>query len=151
MADIELLRPKTKALCELLIKKCKEQGIEIAITQTYRSPELQDAYYAQGREDLVSVNKRRVKVNLPPIKESENKIVTKAKGNTSPHNFSLAFDFCPIKNGKLDWNDIVTFKKVGEIGESLNIEGYTLEWGGRFKSIVDFPHFQMKGWKNYAK
>jgi len=151
MADIELLRPKTKALCKLLIQKCKEQGIEIVITQTYRSLDLQDAYYAQGREDLVSVNKRRAKVNLPPIKESENKIVTKARAGTSPHNFGLAFDFCVVKNGKLDWNDIATFKKVGEIGKSLNVDGYSLEYGGDFKSIKDYPHFQMKGWKNYAK
>ena len=149
MADINLLRPKTKALCELLIKKCKEQGIDIIITQTYGSIELQNAYYSQGRESLASVNSKRKSVGLTPIKESENKIITKAVGGSSPHNYSLAFDICPVKNGVAQWNDIATFKKVGEISKLLNVEGYTLEWGGNFKNILDYPHFQMKGWKNY--
>ena len=33
--------------------------------------------------------------------------------------------------------------------KKLNFEGYTLEWGGDFKTIKDFPHIQLKNWKNY--
>ena len=150
MADIEKLRPKTRQLCKMLILECKKQGIEITVTQTERSMDLQDAYYSQGRDNLEIVNLKRKKVGLPHIKESENKIVTKAKAGTSPHNFSLAFDICPVVNGKLAWDRTDLFKKVGEIGESLEFEGYKLEWGGRFKSMVDLPHFQMKGWKSYV-
>ena len=150
MADIEKLRPKTKELCKMFIAECKKQGIDVIITQTERSIDLQNAYYAQGRQSLSVVNGKRKAVGLQPISEKENKsTVTNAIGGSSPHNFSLAFDFCPLTKGKADWNNMTLFKKCGEIGKSLSIGEYTLEWGGDFKSIKDYPHFQMKGWKNY--
>ena len=49
----------------------------------------------------------------------------------------MAFDICPLVNGKTSWNYIELFKKVGSIGESLG-----LEWGGNWKKFKDLPHFQ---------
>ena len=89
MADINLLRPKAKKLCELWIEECIKQGIDLVITQTFRSPELQEAYYSQGRESLEIVNLKRKKVGLDKITEKENKIVTNAAPWTSPHNFRM--------------------------------------------------------------
>lgn len=149
MADINLLRPKTKKLCELWIEECRKAGINLIISQTLRSMEIQDAYYAQGRENLESVNAKRKKAKLAPIKTIENKIVTNAKPGASPHNYGLAWDFVPIVNGKPDWNNLALFKKCGEIAKKLNFEGYTLEWGGDFKTIKDYPHIQLKNWKKY--
>ena len=148
-AKIEELRPKTKKLCELWIEQCRKQGINLVVTQTFRSPELQEAYYSQGRELLEIVNLKRKKVGLDKITEKENKIVTKAAPWTSPHNYGLAWDFAPIVNGKIDWNNLDLFRKCGEIAKKLNFEGYTLEWGGDFKTIKDLPHIQLKNWKNY--
>ena len=150
MADINLLRPKTKKLCELFIEACRKAGINLVITQTLRSMELQDAYYSQGRDSLDIVNSKRKKVNLPPITEKENKsIITKAKAGSSPHNYGLAFDFVPIVNGKAEWNDLTLFDRCGAIAKTLNVDGYTLEWGGDFPKFKDRPHIQMKNWKNY--
>ena len=149
MAHLDDLRPKTKKLCELWIEECRKNGINLVVTQTFRSPELQEAYYSQGRESLEIVNLKRKKVGLDKITEKENKIVTKAAPWTSPHNYGLAWDFAPIVNGKIDWNNLELFRKCGEIAKKLNFEGYTLEWGGDFKTIKDFPHIQLKNWKNY--
>ena len=149
MADINLLRPKTKKLCELWIEECRKAGINLNITQTLRSMELQEAYFSQGRLDLNTVNSLRKKVGLNGITAKENVIITKAKAGTSPHNYGLAWDFCPIVNGKLDWNNLELFKKCGEISKKINLDGYTLEWGGDFKTIKDMPHIQLKNWKNY--
>ena len=77
MAHLDDLRPKTKKLCEMWIEECRRQGINLVVTQTFRSPQLQEAYYSQGREQLSQVNARRKKVGLSEIKEHENKIVTK--------------------------------------------------------------------------
>jgi peptidoglycan LD-endopeptidase CwlK len=149
MAHLDDLRPKTKKLCELWIEQCRKQGINLVVTQTFRSPQLQEAYYSQGRETLESVNAKRKKVGLQVILETDNKIVTKAPAGSSPHNYGLAWDFAPIVNGKIDWNNLDLFKKCGEIAKKLNFEGYTLEWGGDFKTIKDLPHIQLKNWKNY--
>jgi len=59
MSNIELLRPKTKQLCKMLIEECKKQGIEIEVIETLRRIEVQNAYYAQGREPLEEVNRLR--------------------------------------------------------------------------------------------
>ena len=150
MADIEKLRPKTKELCKMFIAECKKQGIDVIITQTERSIDLQNAYYAQGRQSLSVVNGKRKAVGLQPISEKENKsTVTNAIGGSSPHNYGLAWDFVVLTNGKADWNNITLFKKCGEIAKSLSLDGYTLESGSDFKSFKDYPHVQMKGWKNY--
>lgn len=149
MADINLLRSKTKQLCLKFIEECKKQGILVSIVQTLRTMETQTAYYAQGRNNLEEVNRLRKIANLYLITEKENTKVTNAKAGLSPHNYGLAFDFAPIVNGKVDWNAISLFKKCGAIAKTLNVEGYVLEWGGDFKSLVDYPHLQMKNWKNY--
>ena len=58
----------------------------------------------------------------------------------SLHNYGVAFDICPIINGKAIWSDISLFNKVGKIGKELG-----LEWGGDWKGFVDKPHFQYLG------
>jgi len=118
MAKLELLKPKIKELAEKLVDECKKLGHQITITQTLRTIEEQDALYAQGRT-------------------KPGNIVTKAKGGYSLHNFGVAFDICPIINGKAAWNDNALFNKIGEIGMKIG-----LEWGGTWTSFPDLPHFQ---------
>jgi peptidoglycan L-alanyl-D-glutamate endopeptidase CwlK len=110
-----------KVKCQQFIEKCKEAGIDVIITSTYRDAESQDALYAQGR-------------TKPGSK------VTNARAWESYHNYRIAFDFCPIVNGKCQWSDIKTFTKCGEIGESLG-----LEWAGRWVSFKEMAHLQEAG------
>lgn len=107
-----------KQKAEELTKLCKQNGIDILITQTLRTKAEQDALYAQGRT-------------------APGKKVTNAKYPQSLHCWGIAFDFVPIVGGKAIWNQPALFLKVGELGESIG-----LEWGGRWKTIVDRPHFQ---------
>lgn len=116
--DINDLTPKTAELCRQFVAKCKDQHIDIIITSTYRDNESQNALYAQGR------TKSGAKV-------------TNAKGGQSFHNFRIAFDFCPIVDGKAQWTDIKTFTKCGEIAESLG-----LEWAGRWLRFKELAHCQ---------
>jgi len=108
-------------LASQFIEKCKAQGIDVIITSTYRDNESQNALYAQGRT-------------------APGAIVTNAKAGQSYHNYRLAFDFCPIVNGKAAWNDTATFQRCGEIGESIG-----LEWAGRWKSFKELAHLQATG------
>lgn len=118
MADISLLLPKVELMAKDFISKCKAQGIDIIITSTYRSSEEQDRLYAQGRT-------------------TSGNVVTNAKGGQSFHNWKVALDFCPVKNGVAQWNDKALFNKIGQIGESCGFE-----WGGRWTSFLDLPHLQ---------
>ena len=115
------LNPKVAALCSEFINRCKVEGIDIIITSTYRDSESQNALYAQGR--TVPGNK-----------------VTNAKGGQSFHNWKVAFDFCPIVNGKAMWNDLALFTKCGEIAEGIG-----LEWAGRWVKFKETAHCQYTG------
>jgi peptidoglycan L-alanyl-D-glutamate endopeptidase CwlK len=116
--DINELHPKVAEKCREFINRCKEQGIDVVITCTYRSEEEQNSLYAQGR-------------TMPGKK------ITNAKGKNSYHFWRVAFDFVPIVNGKAQWNDLKLFKQCGEIAESVG-----LEWAGRWKSFVEYAHCQ---------
>lgn len=115
------LNPKVAAMCSEFINSCKKQHIDILITSTYRDTESQNALYAQGRT-------------------APGKKVTNAKGGQSFHNWKVAFDFCPLVNGKPNWNDVALYTKCGEIAESVG-----LEWAGRWKSFKELAHCQYTG------
>lgn len=115
------LNPKVAALCSEFINSCKKQNIDIIITSTYRDADSQNALYAQGRT-------------------TPGKKVTNAKAGQSFHNWKVAFDFCPIVNGKAMWNDVALYTKCGEIAESIG-----LEWAGRWVKFPETAHCQYTG------
>lgn len=112
------LHPRVKALAEAFLAKCAEAGINIIITSTYRDIESQNALYAQGRT-------------------APGQIATNARGGQSFHNYRVAFDFCPLINGKAAWSDTTQFTKCGMVGESVG-----LEWAGRWTTFRELAHLQ---------
>lgn len=115
------LHPKVAAMCSEFINRCKAENIDVIITSTYRDAASQNELYAQGR-------------TKPGRK------VTNAKAGQSFHNWRCAFDFCPIVNGKCQWNDAALFIRCGEIAESVG-----LEWAGRWKKMKELAHCQYTG------
>ncbi len=112
------LHPFVEGLCYKFIGQCAKEGIDVIITSTYRDRDSQNALYAQGRT-------------------KPGAIVTNAKAGKSFHNYRVAFDFCPIVNGKCDWNNSATFTRCGEIAESIG-----LEWAGRWVKFKEMAHCQ---------
>jgi len=122
---LEDLHPMVHEKARLMIERCLKEGIDLLITSTYRDHASQDALYAQGR-------------TAPGRK------VTNARGGQSFHNWRVAFDVVPMRNGKPVWGttgeDGELWRKVGAIGK-----GCGLEWAGDWKRFPEFPHFQ---WTN---
>ena len=137
---IEHLNPDLAKKAALLIKKCKESGIEIIITCTARSESEQKALYAQGRQQLFIVNELRDDAGMSLIRESENKVVTWTLDSKhvigAKRSFADAFDIAVMKNGKIDWADIDTYKQVASIGKEIGLKA-----GADFKT-PDYPHFE---------
>jgi peptidoglycan L-alanyl-D-glutamate endopeptidase CwlK len=112
---------------------------KVFLTQTHRSTEYQNLLFAQGRQPLEQINSARRAMNLQPITQAENKIVTNAKGGLSKHNVypSKAFD-CAFKKGKeVSW-DVEMFQEFAKLMPSHVIIG------GNFKKLKDWPHFEIK-------
>ena len=122
--SLDELLPCVKERAERFIAACKVAGIDLLVTSTYRDKESQDALYAQGRT-------------------TPGKIVTKAKGGESFHNYRCAFDVVPLVNGKPNWNDSSpVWAEVGRLGKLAG-----LEWAGDWKTFKETAHFQYTGGK----
>ena len=123
--NISDLLPQVQKLANAFIEKCKAAGIDVLITSTYRDKESQAALFAQGRT-------------------TPGKIVTNARAGQSFHNYRVAFDVVPLRNGKAAWGtaneDAVLWKKIGAIGVECG-----LEWAGNWRTFKEFPHFQFTG------
>lgn len=121
--DINDLHPKVASLAVAFKQLCDEEGIDLLITSTYRDHESQNALYAQGRT-------------------TKGNIVTNAKGGQSMHNWRVAFDVVPLRNGKPVWDtrDPV-WARIGALGESVGLE-WSGRWAGRLKETA---HFQYTG------
>lgn len=118
---LEDLHPDLLPLANEFLGKCKQAGLNITVTCTYRSGEEQDALYAQGRT-------------------KPGNIVTNAKAGQSEHNFTIdgkpaskAFDIVPIKEKEAVWNLLAPeWEKIAEIWRTLKtINGFWLDWYGK--------------------
>lgn len=117
--DPSKLHPDLQEILAEFQKRCKAEGLNVLITQTFRTVAEQNALYAQGRT-------------------KPGKIVTRCKGTDyqSPHQWGCAFDFCENVKGK-EYAHESFFKKCGAIGKSMG-----LFWGGDFRTFVDTPHLE---------
>lgn len=129
--NISDLNPKLQTLCVKFVSACEAHNIDILITSTYRDAESQNAIYATGRT---------TKGANPTASNPMGSILTNAKAGQSFHNYRIAFDFVPLKNGKAIWNDLALFTQCGEIAESVG-----LEWAGRWTKFKEMAHCQYTG------
>lgn len=113
--DISELTKNAQKACNLFMERCKAAGLNVLITETYRSQERQNYLYEQGR-------------TRPGNK------VTWTKN--SRHTSRRAWDICKNVKGA-EYSDASFFKKCGEIAKELGIT-----WGGTWKT-PDTPHFEV--------
>lgn len=136
--DINYLEPSTRAMVEKGLQECQDQGLDLLITQTYRSWEEQALEYAKGR-------------TVP------GRIVTNARPGQSWHQWGRAIDIVPRRNGKtLVWgtrgngldqdptddatDDLELWQRIAAC-----FKMHGLKWAGDWTRFVEFPHFQNTG------
>ena len=120
--DLADLRADVRANVETLLELCREQGLNVLITQTKRDNEYQAYLYAQGRA-------------------RPGAIITNSK-TTTFHGKGLAIDFCENRKGH-EYEDPAFFRNVAIIAKGLGFS-----WGGDWKSFVDYPHLQ---WDDHGR
>ncbi|CVF20162.1 MULTISPECIES: M15 family metallopeptidase [Pseudomonadota] len=129
--SLDDLLPPVRSRAQAFLAACKQEGIDILVTSTYRDLESQAALYAQGRT-------------------APGKRVTNAKPGQSYHNWRVAFDVVPLRDGKAVWNttgaDGKLWERIGQLGEAAG-----LEWAGRWKTFREYAHFQYTGGLSLAQ
>jgi peptidoglycan L-alanyl-D-glutamate endopeptidase CwlK len=116
---IATLLPEVRPYARALVRKAAEVGITIKVISGLRTYKEQDELFAQGRT-------------------KPGKIVTKARGGFSNHNFGVAFDIGVFEGTKYI-EEAPENREEGTLGQALG-----LEWGGNWKTIQDEPHFQLR-------
>lgn len=96
----------------------RQHGYQMVLVEGYRSPERQAELMSGGK-------------------------ATRAGAWQSCHQYGLAVDSAPIRDGKLQWNmeDAWTRRGYQIYGELAQQAG--LEWGGSWRSIKDYVHVEM--------
>ena len=129
--SLDDLLPPVRARAQAFLDACKQEGIDLLVTSTFRDLESQAALYAQGRT-------------------TPGKRVTNAKAGQSYHNWRVAFDVVPMRDGKPVWNttgaDGKLWERIGQLGEAVG-----LEWAGRWKTFREYAHFQYTGGLSLAQ
>jgi peptidoglycan L-alanyl-D-glutamate endopeptidase CwlK len=124
--SLDDLDARFRPFVDAFVAACAAQSLDVLIYCTYRSNEEQTALYAQGRA-------------VP------GHIVTNAQAGQSAHNYRLAFDGCPLFNGKPMWAEPLSgdhWHLYGQIAQDCG-----MEWGGAWHGFVEGPHCQMANWK----
>lgn len=116
-----MLRDKVRTAAASL----EASGTYLLVVSGLRTASEQNALYAQGRT-------------------APGHVVTNARAGQSMHNYGLAVDVVPYltgQSGDLNWNaSTLQFKAMVA---ALKLQG--LEWGGDWKHLADFDHFQLSG------
>lgn len=122
------LNPIVEKNKDNLIDQATTIGIDVVITEKWRSTKQQNALFAQGRS-------------------KSGNVVTYAKGGESYHNYGLAIDYA-VRNedGDVIWDTTYDGNKNGEsdwfeIAKIAKDLGF--EWGGDWIKFKDYSHLQM--------
>ncbi len=94
--DTSILVPEFKSQVALFLEECRQEGIELKILETWRTPERQNALKKKGRSTL--------------------------SGGNSKHQHCLAIDVVPMYGKKLKWKDRKLWNKIGKIGKKHGLK-----------------------------
>lgn len=107
------LHPRLAGLAETIVTTAWKKGLKVMVFEGYRDGKRQNELYTKG--------------------------TTRARAGKSYHNFGLAVDIVFLnEKGEPSWSPEHNWQKLGEIGKSLG-----LTWGGDFKRIKDYGHFEL--------
>ena len=139
MARIDTLEADFQPICRKILEQLKAKtGLDWAIIQGRRTIAYQNSLFNQPYDGKDNDGDGK-------IDEADEK-VTGAKGGQSPHNYGLAADFVPIKNGTEWWNAPEKhWIALCEIAEGLGMtSGYRFNIKGVGK---DRPHVEHPRWR----
>lgn len=142
--DRSNIHPGLVAVMDLAFRKLEKAATPFKAYSGLRTFEEQDELWYQGRD---------------PDGNVTGKIVTKARGGQSMHNYGLAIDSAPLKDpndpeGNVHWPDpdvstiwsalhAATVSAAREIDEGDRWDGVDYEWGGVWR-FRDVPHVQVR-------
>ncbi len=131
--DISSLKKVAQIAIYAFLEMCKNEGLNVLVTECYRSQERQEYLYCQGRTATQCI---AAGMDVAFANEHANpygSIVTQTR--SSVHTSGYAWDICKNVRGE-EYSDLRFFEECGAIARDLGIE-----WGGDWTSKKDYMHF----------
>lgn len=121
--------PTFRQLVSTARKIGRVNDVDVKVISAHRTWEEQDQLYAKGRT-------------------APGKIVTRARGGYSNHNFGIAIDFGIFKGSKYLDGGTPSDKKLArnvhvQIADAAKLAGLDTQWGGDWSGFEDFPHHEI--------
>jgi len=130
---VEDLEPETRRMHDAFKAECERRMLPpTRTTHTLRTWDEQMHLWAKGRE--------RTPEGWVVVDRTQ--VVTRARPGQSAHNVGAAFDICVVGHDPYPDDDDL-WNAYGSVGESVG-----LVWGGRWKNLVDRPHFERPNWRS---
>lgn len=157
------LKPHIQKMAERLLKDCEKSELDLLIYCTHRSNEEQARLFRKGRslsqietkanELITKWNRSDLGELLLGVGPQYGTKVTNAAPGQSMHNYGLAFDAVPLRDGKPVWSarkadDKALWMLYGKLGVEVG-----LEWAGNWTRFREYPHMQEEGarWKDLIR
>jgi peptidoglycan L-alanyl-D-glutamate endopeptidase CwlK len=152
---LEDLDDSVRAKVVETLRRCADAGVDILTTSTERTAQEQARLYRQGRP-LSQIQRKADELSdrwgrpdlatiLLNVGPQYGRRVTNAGPGQSMHNYRLAHDGVPMRDGKPVWSiarpeDRRLWDTYGACAEAAG-----LEWAGRWVRFREFPHVQEPG------
>jgi peptidoglycan L-alanyl-D-glutamate endopeptidase CwlK len=124
-------------LVRVMNEAIKDTPVDFIITDGVRTTEQQQALYNKGRTKESKEKGEKVVTNCDGIKN---------KSNHQPKidGYGHAVDLYPYYNGSVQLNDVAKLRIVADhIKVCAKKLGVKVDWGGDWKSLKDYPHFEL--------
>ena len=130
LKNLEHIHPD---LVKIMKEAIKNSPIDFTITDGLRTTAQQQALYAKGR-------------TVPGTKVTNaDGIRSKSNHQAKSDGYGYAVDLYAYHSGKVQVNDDKSLKIIATHIKSVASKlGIKIEWGGDWKSIIDYPHFELK-------
>ena len=130
LKNLEHIHPD---LVKIMKEAIKNSPIDFTITDGLRTTAQQQALYAKGR-------------TVPGTKVTNaDGIRSKSNHQAKSDGYGYAVDLYAYHSGKVQVNDDKSLKTIAAHIKSVASKlGIKIEWGGNWKSIIDYPHFELK-------
>ena len=119
--SLDRLKGVHPTLVDIVKRAIEISEIDFMVVEGLRTLEKQKEYYNNGASTTM---------NSKHLKQSDG--------------FGHAVDLAPIKDGKIDWNNIKQFQMVAKAMKQAAKEFNTpIVHGGDWKTFKDYPHYQI--------
>lgn len=155
--DLKLLRPEFFTLANQMLQLAVERDLDMLVYATYRDAAEQSRLYRRGR-NLEQIREKAQELQnkwgrpdlaqlLWDVGPQHGGRVTNAGPGQSMHQYGLALDAVPMRDGKPVWgtSDQDDMKLWQAYGSCVREAG--LVWSGDWTSFREYPHCQMPGYK----